>query len=383
MGEEKIRVTYRIKTMIESPARSIELLLAEMTVGIHYVATPDGPNMSPSFEHVPTIDPSIIGEVEELTNNVDGSFVVTFALPASNVDASLGGVTHLWTMIAGEVFNFHFVKEAQLTDIEFPPSFLRRYEGPAFGFDGVAQMAEIESGPLWGAIIKPNLGLTPDQAADLAGELATAGFNFLKDDEISVNPALSPLADRVKKIAARVREVRERTGHRMLYAANVTSDFATIRDACETAITNGADVLMIDAFCTGLSAVDFLKRTFGVPIYVHRVGYGLLSLSPDRNIDFAVLSKVLRMFGADFSHVGTLWGKSPRSVDSLRRIVATLTDDTFAESTIPVVTGVSLENIGAYQSFYGDRSIYMDHIDIYGGAVSAEQKLNALRAGGR
>ena len=45
-----------------------------------------------------------------------------------------------------------------------------------------------------GTIVKPSIGLSPDELAELVGELAAAGIDFIKDDELQGNgpPHRSP-----------------------------------------------------------------------------------------------------------------------------------------------------------------------------------------------
>ena len=45
----------------------------------------------------------------------------------------------------------------------------------------------------------------------------------------------------------------------------------------------------------------------------------------------------------------------------------------------PVVTGISLENMEDYHEFYGDDTLFMDHIDIYRDVASSTEKLDMLK----
>ena len=48
-----------------------------------------------------------------------------------------------------------------------------------------------------GTIVKPSIGLSPDDLGELVGELAAAGVDFIKDDELQGNGPTAPLAERV------------------------------------------------------------------------------------------------------------------------------------------------------------------------------------------
>ena len=165
--------------------------------------------------------------------------------------------------------------------------------------------------------------------------------------------------------------------------ANVTSDFATLGRAASIAIEAGAGGLMLDPFSTGISAIDYLRREFAKPIYVHRVGYGLSCLSSDYSVSYAVYSRLFRLLGADFSHVGGIWGGSPDARAKTALYLDILKGDSFSPlhflETWPVVSGISLESMGEYYDFYGNDTMFLEHIDIYHDEGSARDKLRALK----
>lgn len=376
---EEIRVTYHICPQTISVERAKELLLAEMTSGIAYISELNGVWMDPVANHVPFVHDSIKGSVLNLTQRDDDSYEVTFSLPATNLDPNIGGLTSLWSVVAGEIFNFFFIKRATLLDLQLPPSFEDYYLGPRFGVAGIRRLLDAEGRPLFGAIIKPNLGLNPEQTAGVVASLGRAGFDFIKDDEITVSPSLCPLEARVANVARAVEQVRQETGHHILYAANVTTDFAAMGCAAETAIKCGAEALMIDPFCTGFSSIDFLRRNFGVPIYVHRVGYGIFTSGPSYSVSYEVFSKIFRLLGADFAHVGGIWGGGGNARIKTQRYLDILRGCANKAATWPVVTGISLESISEYYAFYGDDALYMDHNDLYRDSEVARRKLADLK----
>jgi ribulose 1,5-bisphosphate carboxylase large subunit-like protein len=379
MKKEEIVVTYHLSFQLESVERSVELLLAEMTSGIQYYSKKNGVQMDRAQDTLPFVDDSVSGEVRTLEQIDDDTYSVTFALPAHNLDVELGGITNLWPMVAGEVFNFHFIKRAALVCLDLPDSFVSHYKGPGYGITGIRDLVGVTGGPVFGSIIKPNLGLDPERSARTATILAEAGFNFIKDDEICVNPPLCPLHDRVRAVAEILERYRQRSGRNVLYAANVTSDFSVLGKAAEIAAASGAGGLMIDPFCTGMSAVDYLRRNFDMPIYIHRVGYGLFCSGPNFSIGYDAFSVLFRMLGADFSHVGGIWGKSESSRRKTAKYVEILRKKTIHRQAWPVVTGISIENMSDYHRFYGDDTLFMDHIDIYRDVESARNKLTSLK----
>ena len=65
---------------------------------------------------------------------------------------------------------------------------------------GLPKAHRVEGRPLIGTIIKPSIGLTPQQTAALVKTLAEAGIDFIKDDELMANPPHSPFDERVDAV---------------------------------------------------------------------------------------------------------------------------------------------------------------------------------------
>ncbi len=74
-------------------------------------------------------------------------------------------------------------------DLELPPSFAQHFRGPKFGVAGCRELTGVQGRPLIGTIIKPSIGMTPQQTADLVKTLAEAGIDFVKDDELMAESA--------------------------------------------------------------------------------------------------------------------------------------------------------------------------------------------------
>lgn len=378
MTQENITVTYQLTPKVESIHKAADLLLAEMTSGMQYISTRKGVKMYKCEDKLPFIDGSIKGEILSIEEQDEGTYIIKLSFPTTNIDPGLGGISNLWAMVAGEVFSLYFIGGAKFLELELPPSFMNHYKGPRFGIEGIRELLKVKDKPLVGAIIKPNLGLNPERTAEMVSILAKAGFDFVKDDEVCVNPDICSLKKRAKRVAQTLDKIQHHSGRKMLYMANVTSDFSTLGKAAEIAISSGANGLMIDPFCIGLSSIDYLRKNFSCPIYVHRVGYGLFC-SGNLSISYEIFTKLFRMLGADFSHVGGIWGKSEKAQKKVARYVDILRKLSSIRATWPVVSGISLENMAEYYDFYGDDTLFLDHIDIYKNEGSSAKKLKALK----
>jgi hypothetical protein len=187
----------------------------------------------------------------------------------------------LATCIAGEWADRGDFTSCRLVEVDWPEGM----PGPAF---------PAAPGVSIGAIVKPALGLTPDEAAHVAAELAAGGAVLVKDDELQVSSA-----ERVRAINAAIPE-------HVLYAANVSGGDV------DAIVGAGARALMVNAFLAGLGSVARL-REYGLPIFVHRVGSSFLRRGNAVSVSARVLAELTRGLGADYVQVGSF---SPRTFDT-------------------------------------------------------------------
>ena len=104
--------------------------------------------------------------------------------------------TNLPTLLSTVLGNLSELRELsglRLLDIEVPPALADAHPGPKFGIEGTRELVKVYDGPIIGTIIKPSIGLSPQQTAELVRDLAEAGIDFIKDDELMANPPHSPL----------------------------------------------------------------------------------------------------------------------------------------------------------------------------------------------
>src|SRR5690242_7741452 len=110
--------------------------------------------------------------------------LVTLSWPLDNLGPSL---PNLLATVAGNLFELKQASGLRLLDIRLPDAFAAAYRGPQFGVDGTRSLAGVHGRPLIGTIIKPSVGLSPEDTAELVGVLAEAGIDFIKDDELQAD----------------------------------------------------------------------------------------------------------------------------------------------------------------------------------------------------
>ncbi len=140
---------------------------------------------------------------------------VVLSFPYENVGPSL---PLLMSTVAGNLFELGQFSGLRLVDMQLPQPFADAYPGPQFGVEGTRRLTGVYARPLIGTIIKPSVGLSPEQTADLVKVLIEAGLDFIKDDELIANPPYSPLVQRARAVQRVINDHAERTGKRVMYA---------------------------------------------------------------------------------------------------------------------------------------------------------------------
>jgi ribulose-bisphosphate carboxylase large chain len=208
-----------------------------------------------------------------------------------------------------------------LLDLELPEAFAERYPGPRFGVEGTRELAGVRGRPMIGTIVKPSVGLTPDQTAALVRELGEAGIDFIKDDELMADPPHSPFAERVRAVMEVIKALADRTGKRVMYAFNVSGEVDAMRRQHDLVAAAGGSCVMVSLHAVGLAGVLELRRHSLLPIHGHRNGWGMFTRHPLLGVEFGAWQKIWRLAGVDHLHVNGLGNKFWEPDDSVVRSI--------------------------------------------------------------
>ncbi len=239
--------------------------------------------------------------------------VIKIAFPVDLFDYETGGLPNLLSIVAGNLFGISTLNNIRLLHLRFPREYVEAFKGPKFGVEGVRRLVgTAESGrPHMGTIIKPKVGLNPEETARVAYEAASGGVDFIKDDETLTNQKFCPLEDRVSKVAEALDRVKEETGRTVLYSPDITAETYRIPELADRALENGAPALMVDVVTAGYSAVRLLAEdpSVKVPLHVHRCMHAAMTRNPKHGISMMVIAELVRLAGGDQLHTGTAAGK--------------------------------------------------------------------------
>ncbi|WP_297771153.1 ribulose-bisphosphate carboxylase large subunit family protein [uncultured Roseovarius sp.] len=264
--------------------------------------------------------------------------IARISWPLENFGTSL---TTLLSTVAGNLFELAELSAVRLLDLDLPSQFADTNPGPQFGATGTRAALIQSEGPMIGTIIKPCVGLSPDETADLVKTLAEAGIDFIKDDELQANGPHCPLADRVAAVMRVLHEHEAATGKRVMYAFNITDEIDTMWRNLDTLTEHGANCAMVCMSSIGISGLRAVRERSSHVIHGHRAGWGLYSRSPDIGIGFTAWQKLWRLAGADHLHVNGLGSKFTESDSIVAQSARSVQAPVFADggpdyATMPV-----------------------------------------------
>lgn len=239
---------------------------------------------------------------------------VTLSWPIANLGPSL---PNLLSTVAGNLFELKEFSALKLLDLTLPASFAATYPGPQYGIAGTRELTGVERRPLIGTIIKPSVGLSPAQTAEVVEQLVAGGIDFIKDDELQANGPHNPFEARVDAVMPIVNAHTERTGRKVMYAFNITDDLDAMLRHHDYVAAAGGTCAMVALNSVGLTGVAHLRRHCRLALHGHRAGWGIYSRSPHLGMSFIAYQKLWRLAGVDHIHVNGLANKFSEADDSV------------------------------------------------------------------
>lgn len=258
------------------------------------------------------------------------------AYPLEAVGTDIGA---LMTIAIGGVYAARGLSGVRIMDIDLPPAWAC-HPGPQFGVEGSRRLMGVEKGPMIASIIKPSLGLTPDETAQVVRTLCEAGVDFIKDDEKLMSPAYSPLADRVAAIMPVIDDHAQRTGKRVLYAFGISSaDPDVMMRNHDTVVAAGGAAAVININSIGAGGMHFLRKRSALCLHAHRNGWDILTRHPALGMEFRAYQKLWRLMGVDQFQVNGIaakyWEPDDSFVKSFGDCLTPIFSD--ADRALPVV----------------------------------------------
>jgi ribulose-bisphosphate carboxylase large chain len=311
-----VRASYRIETMIGAE-RAAQVLAGEQSTGTFVPV--DGETDELRARHAARVvnvsrigtapGPSLPGAVRPSSNGTGDEVEIARVVIDFPLDNFGPSIPNLLAAVAGNLFELRELAGCRLEDLELPEEFRDPYPGPQFGVVGTRRLMDAPEGALIGGIMKPSVGLTPQDHAARVETLALAGADFCKDDELIGDPPYSPFADRVACVTEAIDRAAQHTGRKLMYAFNLTGDISELERRHDIVVEAGGTCVMACVNLVGFTGIRYLRQFSQVPIHGHRAMIGALMRHPALGIGFRAFQKLARLAGVDHLHTNGMDNK--------------------------------------------------------------------------
>jgi ribulose-bisphosphate carboxylase large chain len=259
---------------------------------------------------------------------------IEIAFPVANVGNNLAT---LLVTVAGNLYELGEVTGLRLLDLDLSPAHVAQFPGPAFGVEGTRRLAGVHGRPIIGTIIKPSIGLSARETAELVDRLCGADIDFIKDDELIADPPYERFEARLASVMPVLHRHADRLGRMPMYAINISGDIDEMLRRHDAVLAAGGTCVMASINWLGFAGVAHLRRHAQLPIHGHRNGWGALTRHPALGFSFTAYQKLWRLAGVDQLHVNGLrskfWEPDASVIESAR---ACLTDFAGLRPLMPV-----------------------------------------------
>jgi ribulose-bisphosphate carboxylase large chain len=264
----------------------------------------------------PVLEPSLTSAFVERRQHrsVFSRAEIEIAFPIDNVGPNLSS---LLATAAGNLFELGEVTGMRLLDIDLPESYARQFVGPQFGIPGTRELTGVHGRPIIGTIIKPSIGLTPEQTAEIVDSLCAADIDFIKDDELLADPPYAPFSKRLAAVMPVIQRHADRMGRKPMYAINISGSIDEMLRRHDEVLEAGGTCVMVSVNWVGFSGVEHLRKHSRLPIHAHRNGWGAMTRDPQLGFSFAAYQKIWRLAGIDQLHVNGIRSKFWESDESV------------------------------------------------------------------
>ena len=225
-------------------------------------------------------------------------------------------------------------------------------------------------GPIIASIIKPSLGLLPEETAEVVRGLCAAGVDFIKDDEKLMSPGYSALGDRVDAIMAVIRDHEQATGKRVMYAFGISAADPDVMMANhDRVVAAGGNAAVININSIGHGGMAFLRKRSQLCLHAHRNGWDMLTRHPGLGLEFRAYQKIWRLLGVDQFQINGIRAKYWEPDDSFVRSFHALTEPIFAPQDRPLPVVCSGQWGGQAVETYRRTGRTLDLMYLAGGGV--------------
>jgi ribulose-bisphosphate carboxylase large chain len=271
----------------------------------------------------------ILGDKTDLQNRVWGN--VEIAFPVANTDWESDGVAHMLCQLMGGHVDIDCFNSCRLIKLELPETVTQHFLGPKFGLTGFRALTGQYGKPLFGSIVKPKIGITPEVLLEMVKQMVDGGVDFIKEDEIMVNPVCAPLDRRVDIIA----NYLAKQSRKIVFCHTINCDPHVLVDRVRRVHELGGNGVHINVF-SGYGSYNSIRK-LDLPLYLHYQSSGAKVTTDVHHrfsISWPVMCQLATLMGADTIQTGMVGGYSNDDPEEIKQCLEILR----AGNTVPALS---------------------------------------------
>lgn len=247
---------------------------------------------------------------------------VKFAFPEANINFATDGVSQLLVQVMGGQCDIDIITSCYVTDLKLTRNMEKCLQGPKIGLKEMKDYCGISNDkPIFGGIVKPKIGLSPERNLDLVKQMIDGGCNFIKEDEILSDPEHCPINKRVPLVMNYLRN----TGLKVFYAVSIHADPSQILKRVQQVYELGGNAVHVNFHC-GLGVYKSI-RELNLPVLMHfqKSGDKILNCKDHRyGIDQNVIFKLVAQSGCSTLHAGMIGGYMDNETEEVKKTISIL-----------------------------------------------------------
>ncbi len=386
-SEDYILGLYYMEAESTDILKKVEAIALEQSTGTWVPVSEETPEIREKYSARVLAIHEIPDYEDALPEEKVRKFIFLIGFPVANIN---GQIPQLLTALYG---NISMAGKIKLLDIFLPESFVKNFNGPKFGIEGLRELLGVQHRPVIVAMFKPCVGMEPKTLGKLLYEMGVGGVDIIKDDELLADPQFCPVEQRLDICLKACDKVHSETGRKVLYAINITDNLDVMFKKAKSAIKQGANCLMVNVYTVSFSAMSALAEDsqINVPILAHPDFAGALFGSPNYGLTSSlVLGKLARLSGADMVIYPSYFGKVPMVKERVIRIGQELTSPFYHLKRVfpgpsaglhPGVIDKLMDDFGIDVLVGAGGGVHGHPMGISGGVKAFHQAIEAVKSG--
>lgn len=369
MTQATIRLTYLIET-----AGSVEALAAKIASDQSTGTFVPVPGETPELKARVAAQVAAVRMLEPAPSPAIPAAGGPFNRGEADIDFPLDAIgtdlAALMTIAIAGVYSIKGFSGIRVVDMKLPAAFQGAHPGPQFGVAGSRALTGVHGRPIIGTIVKPALGLRPNETAAMVKDLVAANVDFIKDDEKLMSPAYSPLEERVKAIMPLILDHEQKTGKKVMYAFGIShADPDQMMRNHDMVAKAGGNAAVVNINSIGFGGMAFLRKRSRLALHAHRNGWDILTRHPGLGMDFKVYQQFWRLLGVDQFQINGIGAKYWEPDDSFVASFAALRAPLFSPADCPLPVACSGQWGGQAPETYQRTGRTTDLLYLCGGGV--------------